>query len=333
MRAAETLGQQVGLVPACEALNVSRATLYRRRQPQRQARPRPRPARSLSPLERQSVLAILNAEPYADLAPAQVHAKLLDDDTYLASPRTMYRILAEEDQVRERRNLRRHPRHVKPELVATAPNQVWSWDITKLLTATRGLYLYLYVLLDIFSRYIVGWLLAQHENSRLAQRLIEESCAKQCVKPGQLILHADRGSPMVARTTAQLLAELGIEPSHSRPRVSNDNPYSEAQFKTLKYRPEFPRRFDSFPQALSISQAVFDWYNTEHQHSGIAYLTPEQVHYGRAEAILALRQRVLDAAYARAPERFAQPPRVATLPSAVWINPPNQELLVTPDAQ
>ncbi len=333
MTAAETLGQDVGVEPACEALDVSRATLYRRRKPLPQARPRPRPARSLSPLERQSVLEILNAEPYADLAPAQVHAKLLDAGTYLASPRTMYRILAEEGQVRERRNLRRHPRHVKPELVATGPNQVWSWDITKLLTTTRGWYLYLYVLLDIFSRYAVGWLLAQHENSHLAQRLIEESCAKQGVKPGQLTLHADRGSPMVAQTTAQLLAELGIAASHSRPRVSNDNPYSEAQFKTLKYRPEFPRRFDSFPQALSFCEAFFAWYNTEHQHSGIAYLTPEQVHYGRAEAILAQRQQALDAAYARAPERFPQPPRVVTLPPAVWINPPSQELLVTPNAQ
>jgi putative transposase len=333
MNAAETLGQQVGIVAACEALAVSRATVYRRRQPRPEARPRPRPARSLSAFERQTLLETLNAEAYADLAPAQIHAKLLDTGIYLASPRTMYRVLAEEDQVRERRNLRRHPRHVKPELVATAPNQVWSWDITKLLTTTRGWYLYLYVLLDIFSRYVVGWLLAEHENSRLAQRLIEESCDKQHVKPGQLTLHADRGSPMIAHTTAQLLAELGIAPSHSRPHVSNDNPYSEAQFKTLKYRPDFPRRFESFAQALEACEALLAWYNTEHQHSGIAYLTPEQVHYGQAAAILAQRQQVLDAAYARDPQRFPQPPRVLALPSKVWINPPAQELLVTPVAQ
>jgi putative transposase len=332
MMAAETLASEVGVLAACEALNVSRATLYRRRL-SRAPQARPRPARSLSTLERRSVLETLNADAYADLAPAQVHAKLLDGGIYLASPRTMYRILAAEDQVRERRNLRRHPHHAKPELVATAPNQVWSWDITKLLTVSKGCYLFLYVLVDIFSRYVVGWLLAEHENSRLAQRLIDESCAKQNIKPGQLTLHADRGSPMIAKTTAQLLAELGIEPSHSRPRVSNDNPFSEAQFKTLKYRPEFPRRFESFRHADSVCQALLTWYNTEHQHSGIAFLTPEDVHYGRAAEILAQRQRVLDDAYARNPERFPRPPLVATLPAAVRINPPGTELVVTPNAQ
>ena len=332
MRAVETLAPEVGVLAACEALNVSRATLYRRRRP-RAAQARPRPSRSLSALERQAVLETLNVDAYADLAPAQVHAKLLDAGIYLASPRTMYRILAAEDQVGERRNLRRHPHHAKPELVATAPNQVWSWDITKLLTVAKGCYLFLYVLVDIFSRYVVGWLLAEKENSRLAQRLIDESCAKQDIKPGQLTLHADRGSPMIAQTTAQLLAELGIERSHSRPRVSNDNPYSEAQFKTLKYRPEFPRRFQSFRHADTVCQALLTWYNTEHQHSGIAFLTPEDVHYGRAAEILAQRQRVLDEAYARHPERFPRPPRVAALPAAVHINPPGTELVLTPNAQ
>ena len=300
MSAAETLASEVGVLAACEALNVSRATLYRHRRT-RAPRARPHPSRSLNPLERQAVLETLNADAYADLAPAQVHAKLLDAGIYLASPRTMYRILANEDQVRERRNLRRHPHHVKPELVATAPNQVWSWDITKLLTVARGSYLFLYVIVDIFSRYIVGWLLAEHENARLAQRLIDESCAKQGIKPG-------------------------------RPRVSNDNPYSEAQFKTLKYRPEFPRRFESFLHAKAVCEALLTWYNTQHQHSGIAFLTPGDVHHGRATEILAQRQSVLDEAYARNPERFPRPPRVTTLPAAVRINPPGTELVVNPHA-
>ena len=273
------------------------------------------------------MLETLNDEAFADQPPAQVHASLLDGGIYLCSVRTMYRILDQNEQVRERRDVLRHPNYSKPELLATAPNQVWSWDITKLKGPVKYSYFYLYVILDIFSRYAVGWMLAARESKALAQRLIAESCEKQNVVAGQLTIHADRGAAMIAKTTAQLLADLGVSESHSRPHVSDDNPFSESQFKTLKYRPEFPDRFGSQQHALDVCRILFGWYNAEHHHSALGFLTPEDVHYGRAAAILAERQRVLDRAFAEHPERFVRArPRPLQLPDAVWINPPTKEV-------
>lgn len=334
MNAAETLASEVGTLAACRALDVSRSGLYRRRHPPPVPRPRPKPDRALSEEEQQAVIDALNTEEFADLAPPQVYAKLLDRGIYLASLRSIYRILERHDQVRERRDVRRHPRYSKPQLVATGPNQVWSWDITKLLGPQKWVYYHLYVLLDIFSRLVVGWLLAERESAELATRLIGESYAKQGIAPGEVTLHADRGTAMMAKTMAQKLADLGISESHSRPRVSNDNPFSESQFKTLKYRPEFPDRFDSYRHAESVSRELFDWYNNGHQHSALAFLTPADVHYGRAANILAERQLVLDAAYAKTPERFVKgKPRVATLPDAIYINPPTKEVTIEVMAQ
>jgi putative transposase len=323
--AAESLAPEIGLKPICEALDLPRAAVYRQRRPRAQPAPRPKPERALSVVERRAVLETLNSESFADLAPVQVYNQLLDAGQYLCSPRTMYRILDDHRQVRERRNVLRHPHYQRPELLATGPNQVWSWDITKLLGPFKWNYFHLYVLLDIFSRYVVGWLIAQSEKASLAKRLITESCQKQGVQPGQLTIHADRGAAMTAKTTAQLLAELSIAESHSRPRVSNDNPFSESHFKTLKYRPDFPDRFGSSQHAQAVCRQLFTWYNTEHRHSGLNYLTPEVVHYGRAQDVLKQRQHVLDQAHAANPERFVRAaPRVHQLPPAVWINPPEK---------
>lgn len=330
MNAALELGHDVGRQSACHALNLSRATVYRRLRPRLgPPKPRPKPARTLSQEQRLALIETLNTEHFADLSPAQIHAKLLDNGIYMASPRTMYRILDEHGQVRERRDVRRHPSYTKPRLVATAPNQVWSWDITKLLGPSKWIYYYLYVVLDLYSRLVVGWLLAERESAGLAKRLIAESYLKQGIIPGQITLHADRGAPMTALTMAQKLADLGIVQSHSRPRTSNDNPFSEAQFKTLKYRPECPDRFDGPQHAVGVFRRLLGWYNNEHQHSSLAFLTPADVHYGRAPVMLAARQRVLDAAYAATPERFVRArPRVASLPDNVWINSPSREVTI-----
>jgi putative transposase len=325
MVAVGTLEASVGTKSACVAIGVSRASLYRQRRPRRARPPRPAPPRALTLEERSQVLLTLNAEPFADQAPAQVHAALLDVGIYLCAVRTMYRILAANQQVRERRDVLRHPNYEKPELLATAPNQVWSWDITKLKGPIKWSYFHLYVILDIFSRYVVGWMVARNESARLAQRLIAETCEKQRVVPGQLTIHADRGAAMIAKTTAQLFADLGIAGSHSRPHVSNDNPYSESHFKTLKYRPEFPDRFGSLDHAVGIAQLLFGWYNTEHHHSALGFLTPEDVHHGRAEIVLAQRQSVLDEAYRKNPERFVGTrPTTPSLPGPAWINQPKE---------
>jgi len=331
MDAVEQLAASVGTAPACEALGVSRATCYRRRRltPAQcgppAGRQRPRPPRGLSDDERQTVLDTLHSERFADKAPPQVYAALLDQGTYLCSTRTMYRILEDAQEVRERRDQLRHPQYKKPELLATAPNQVWSWDITKLLGPAKWTYFYLYVILDIFSRCVVGWLLAGRESADLARRLIRESVEKQGVSEGQLVIHSDRGPAMVSQTVAQLLATLGVTKSHSRPHVSNDNPFSESQFKTLKYRPEFPDRFGSQQDAHAFCVSFFDWYNNHHYHSGTGLLTPAMVHYGQAQQVLNGRHEVLSAAYAAHPERFVnKPPAPAPLPSAVWINPPGK---------
>lgn len=309
----------------CQSVGLARATLYRRRQPVRSSTPTARAAspRALVPAERQAVLDVLHSERFVDHSPAEVQATLLEAQTYLCSTRTMYRILAAAAEVRERRNQARHPAYAKPELVATAPNQIWSWDITKLKGPIPYVYYSLYVILDLFSRYVVGWMVATHENARLAQRLIEATCAKQEIRPHQLTIHADRGAPMRSKLIAELFADLSIGASHSRPRVSNDNPFSEAQFRTFKYRPEFPDRFGAIEHARSVSRDLFTWYNDAHHHSGLTYLTPADVHYGRAATILEIRHQTRLAAYAAHPERFVQGrPRRETLPHAVWINPP-----------
>jgi len=322
--AAEELAPQVGVEPACGALGVSRATFYRRQNLNpRHQQPRPTPARALSRNERRQVVEVLGSERFVDRSPAEVFATLLDEKTYLCSERTMYRVLAGCQTVRERRNQLQHPQYAKPELMATAPNQVWSWDITKLLGPKKWTYYYLYVLLDIYSRYAVGWMVADRENSALAGRLIEETCTKQGVEPEVLTLHSDRGAPMTSKCTAQLLGDLGVTRSLSRPQVSDDNPFSEAQFKTLKYHPGFPHRFTSIEHATSHCRSFFPWYNTEHRHGGISMLTPHDVHHGQAPAVLAQRQRTLEAAWAAHPERFVRgTPKPRPLPEAVWINPP-----------
>jgi putative transposase len=328
MNAIEELALVVGTAPACEALGIPRASFYRRRMPSAEPahrRQRPRPPRALSDLERQEVLEVLHSPTYVDKAPAEVYASLLDQGIYLCSMRTMYRILGAEHELRERRNQLRHPHYQKPELLATGPNQVWSWDITKLLGPAKWTYFYLYVILDIFSRYVVGWMVACQENAALAQRLIRDTVDKQQVHPEQLIIHSDRGPAMKSHKVAQLLATLGVTKSHSRPHVSNDNPFSESQFKTLKYRPEFPGRFGSQEHARSFCGPFFYWYNHEHYHSGIGFLTPAVVHHGLAEEVIGRRRLVLEAAYAAHPERFVnEPPTPADLPKKVWINPPAQ---------
>ena len=317
------MGPRLGIAPTCTAMGLARATYYRKLHPRLGPARRRTPSRALSREERQSTLEVLHEVRFVDRAPAEVHAMLLDEGQYLCSERTMYRILAESQEVRERRDQLRHPCYKKPELLATGPNQVWSWDITKLLGPVKWTYFYLYVILDIFSRYAAGWLLAREENSALAKRLIAETCEKQGISPGQLIIHSDRGSPMTSKPVALMLSDLGVTKSLSRPHVSNDNPYSEAQFKTLKYRPSFPDRFGSLQDARAFCRDFFAWYNTEHRHSGIGMMTPEAVHFGRAPEIAAARQQTLLAAYRLHPERFVRrPPSPPVLPSAAWINPP-----------
>lgn len=326
MKAIEELVPPGTTAAACRSLGVPRATLYRHRRPKPPVTtdtPRPRPPRALNDQERRQVLDVLHSEPFADKAPAEVYAALLDQGQYICSIRTMYRILDDQQEVRERRDQLRHPTYHKPQLVATAPNQVWSWDITKLLGPAKWTYFHLYVILDIFSRYVVGWMLASRESEHLAERLIRETVVKQGIVRDQLTIHSDRGPSMRSQTVAQLMATLGITKSHSRPHVSDDNPFSESQFKTLKYRPEFPGRFASIEDGLDFCDKFFHWQNNEHHHWGLGLLTPATVHHGQAEAALAARQTVLTAAYAAHPERFVgQPPQPLTLPSKVWINPP-----------
>ena len=327
MDAVESLGSTLSLQAACRALGISRATFYRRRR--RRAKPHVVPPagsaspRRLSDGERRQVLAVLHSERFVDAAPAEIYAALLDEGRYLCSERTMYRLLTENKEVRERRNQLRHPSYRKPELLATAPNQVWSWDITKLRGPVKWVYYSLYVVLDIFSRYVVGWLLAERESQSLARQLLAETVDKQQISRGQLTIHGDRGPTMVAKSVALLLSDLGVHKSHSRPHTSDDNPYSEANFKTLKYHPSFPDRFGSPEDARGFCRSFFPWYNTEHHHSGLAFLTPEMVHYGRIQQVLEDRTKVLDVAYAKHPERFiGGPPKPKTPPEAAWINPP-----------
>ena len=325
-----TLAPAIGQAAACRAVGRSRATHHRRHRkspaPTRPTQPRRPQPRALSAEERQGLLDVLHSERFCDVAPAEVWATLIDEGTYLASVATMYRALRERGETGERRGQRTHPATVKPELVATAPNQCWSWDITKLLGPEKWTYYYLYVILDIFSRYGVGWMVASVESAELAKRLIAGTCASQRVERDTLSIHADRGSSMASKPVAHLLADLGVTKSHSRPHVSNDNPFSESQFKTFKYRPDFPGRFGSIEDARAHCQRFFRWYNFEHRHAGIALLTPADVHYGRATEVIAARAQVLMNAYAANPERFVQkPPAPRELPVASWINKPDEK--------
>lgn len=325
----EALTQQVGVVSACQALGLPRSSFYRARQRQTRLKAAEtkaaQPARALGEAEKSTVRQLLNSERFQDLAPREVYATLLDEGQYLCHWRTMYRIPEEHDEVRERRNQLRHPNQPKPELLATGPNQVWSWDITKLLGPVKWTYYYLYVVLDIFSRYVVGWMVADREAAALARELVGQTCLKQGIQAEQLTLHADRGSPMIARSLAMLLADSGVTKTHARPHVSDDNPYSEAQFKTLKYCPDYPERFGCQMDARAWSRDFFNWYNHAHHHSALGLLTPADVHYGRAEQIIHQRQQVLQAAYQKNPERFVQgPPKPPELPTEVWINPPKK---------
>ncbi len=316
-------GPRLGVGRMCAALVLPRATYYRRLEAQSPP-PRPTPARALPLAERQNVLAVLHEPRFVDLAPAEVHARLLDEGRYLCSERTMYRVLDENAEVRERRDQLRHPEYKKPELLATAPNQVWSWDITKLLGPAKWTHFHLYVILDIFSRYVVGWMVAPQESAALAEKLIAETCARQGIQRDQLTLHADRGSSMKSKPVAFLLADLGVTKTHSRPHVSDDNPFSEAQFKTLKYRPDFPERFGSLEDARTYCRAFFEWYNREHCHSGIGMLRPYDLHHGLAPRRREQRAAVLREAWAKHPERFPHGcPVPSALPIAVWINKPS----------
>ena len=343
------LAPVVGRRQACEVLGRSRATHYRRQQAHRphpdpstpdsvpspgatgaasgadqRSDGRSRPPRALSLDERDHIIAVLDSERFCDLPPAQIWATLLDEGTYLCSIPTMYRLLRTRAQVRERRRQARHPATVKPELVATAPNQVWSWDITKLRGPHKWTWYYLFVILDIYSRYAIGWAVAPSETAKLAEALIAECLTAEGIERDQLTIHADRGSSMTSKPVALLLADLGVTRSHSRPHVSNDNPFSEAQFKTLKYFPSFPERFTGLEHARAFTDEFFDHYNHRHHHSGLALLTPAEVHHRQAPAIIAARQRVLDDAYRARPQRFRKPPTAPQLPTRVWINEPEE---------
>jgi len=325
IQAAKKLSAHVSISRSCESLAVSRATYYRQKQNQEPAienKDRLHP-RALRDDERQAVLDILHEKRFMDKAPAEVFSTLLDEGIYYCSTRTMYRILDDEGEVKERRNQLRHPQYKKPELIATGPNQVWSWDITKLLGPVKWSYYYLYVILDIFSRYVVGWMIAPRETTDFARQLIGETCQKQNILSDQLIIHADRGAAMKSMNVAQLYALLGITKSFCRPYTSTDNPYSESHFKTLKYSSGFPGRFGSFEDALSFCRNFFAYYNSEHRHSGIGFMTPETVHYGKTDPIIQRRKHVLLTAYAKHPERFVRKiPAPKSVPDAAWINKP-----------
>jgi putative transposase len=344
IQSAEAFGKSIGVQAACAALIVPRSSLYRARTSQT-VRVSPKiSARALNQAEKIKVREELNSERFPDRSPREVYATLIDEGRYLCSWRSMYRILDENHEVRERRDQLRHPNYVKPELLATNPNQLWSWDtpalhqtqcsagVTKLLGPTKWTYFYLYVILDVFSRYVVSWMIAERESAVLAEELISQTCVRQGIQRGQLTVHADRGSAMTSKPVALLLADLGVTKTHSRPHVSNNNPYSEAHFtpalaggarETLKYRPDYPTRFGCLQDARAWAAEFFDWYNREHHHTGLALLTPADVHFHRVEDVLQKRQAVLQAAYEKTPERFVKGvPHPIQLPKAVWINPP-----------
>jgi len=328
MRAIVTqVARQTNIKMACEQLACPRSSYYRHEQvkpavtePRVPSAPSPR---ALPPAERKAVRDLLNSERFVDSSPRQVYGTLLDEGRYLCSVSTMYRILQAHQEVRERRNQKQNPVYKKPELLATAPNQVWSWDITKLRGPVPHVYYYMYTILDIFSRYVVGYMIATREKATLARQLVADSCAKQGIEPDQLVLHADRGSAMTSKTLALLLADLGVGKSHSRPYTSDDNPFSEAQFKTMKYRPDYPDRFGSPQDARQWAHPFIHWYNNDHRHTSLGLMTPATVHYGLAAELTEQRQVTLQAAYEKHPERFVKGlPKPPKLQTAVWINPP-----------
>lgn len=323
----------VPITQSCSGLAIARSSFYgwQASKPAKPSpQPRPTPKRALSIVEKNTIRDVLNSDRFANQPPRQVFASLLDEGQYLCSVRSMYRILAANGEVKERRNQRKHPKRIKPELQATRPNQVWTWDITKFRTFIKYQYAYLYVILDMYSRFVVGWMVAQEESSELAQQLIGRSCQSQKVQKKQLTLHSDRGAPMVALTTAQLLEKLGVQKSHSRPYTPNDNPYSESQFKTMKYRPDFPGKFETHDEARKWSQSFFHWYNNQHYHMGLNLLTPATVHFGRVDDAVTQRNCVLLAAYEKNPERFVGGlPQQTPPPSEVWINAPTKNIVAT----
>jgi putative transposase len=328
-----TLTPVVGTRAACAAVGRPQASHYRAH-PSSPPPPRPAPIphaeraqpRALPASERAAILDVLHSPRFVDVSPAEVWATLLDEGVYLGSISTFYRLLREHGESRERRAQASHPAAVKPELLASGVNQVYSWDITKLRGPAKWSYFYLYVILDIYSRYAVGWMVATRESAALAEVLIRQTCAKQGIDRDQLTIHADRGSSMTSKPVAFLLADLGVTQSHSRPHVSNDNPFSEAQFKTLKYRPDFPGNFNTIEAARLFCRTFFGWYNDEHHHTALGLHTAADVHYGRADAVQAERVKVLTAAYAAHPERFVRkPPTPPQLPAASWINKPEQK--------
>ena len=324
MNIVKDISAEVGIKKSCEAIGLSRATYYRRQLPAVSVREvKSRHFRSLSEEEETEIINNLNSERFQDKAPAEVYATLLDEGSYKCSISTMYRILRKNHQVKERRNQLQHPNYKKPELLAENPNQVWSWDITKLLGPQKWTYYYLYVIIDIYSRYIVGWMAANSENAVLAQKFIQYTCKKQNIQPGQLTIHADRGSSMTSKSVSFLLADLGVTKTHSRPHVSDDNPFSESQFKTMKYRPEFPTKFGSIEDARAFCKNFFNWYNWQHYHSGIGLMIPGIIHYGQEKIVVEKRQGVLNTAFSKHPERFVKKfPTPPEVPDAVWINPP-----------
>ena len=325
MSLVQELAPHFGVSQACQQLGVPRSSLYRSWQPKAPAKARPKPARSLTTEQQAQVRQVLNSDRFQDSTPREVYAKLLDDEgRYLCHWRTMYRILADNQEVRERRNHLQHPPVSKPVLVATAPNRVWSWDITHLPGPAPRCDFYLYVIIDIFRRYIPGWLVAEQEAASIAETLVSHTCTNQGIAPEQLTLHADRGGPMRAKTMAQLLADLKVSKSHSRPYTPNDNPYSEAHFKTMKYRPDFPDRFADLDAAQAWGRSFFDWYNFDHRHSALALMTPAMVHYDQVQLVQTRRQQVLQAAFEVHPERFVRGyPTLPHVPTQVWINNPN----------
>jgi len=331
IEAVETLGKQVGVAEACRVLQVPRSSLYQARKPKPEPAPRPTPPRALSAAERARIREIANSERFCDCDPRTIYATLLDEGVYVCDWRTLYRILEEHDEVHERRAQRRAIKRGKPQLRATQPHQVWSWDITQLKGPRRCFYLY--TIIDVYSRYVVGWMLATRERGELAEQLIAETCEAEGIEPGTLILHSDRGSAMRSQPVSALLKKLEVTKSCSRPYTPTDNPYSEAHFKTLKFRPDYPGRFDGLEPARDWTRAFVAWYNHEHYHSGLALLTPATVHNGEVEAVLAQRQQVLEAAYAKHPERFVRgKPTVARPPKEVWINQPEKDHAARPSA-
>lgn len=345
MREIQLISENKGMAvdALCNALSLSRATFYRKQEATKQSSrgdkdPILKPVNALQDEEKKAVLDLLHSERFVDKTPYDVYYELLDEGVYHCSPRTMYRLLEAQSENKDRRNQRQHRNAVKPELMATSANEIWSWDITKLLSTKRLVYYYLYVILDIYSRYVVGWMIADCESKELARQLIHRAALTQGVQRNQLTLHADNGVSMTSHTVAGLLEFLGINKTHSRPYTSNDNPFSESQFKTMKYCPEYPGRFDTIKQAEKFCQRFFGWYNNEHYHSSIAWLTPQMAHYGLAEMVLEKRHQTLLNAYENDPVRFnGKRPKRYNLPEAVYINPPQsvsisalqQEIIMT----